>query len=160
MFQSIRINSPIYILHRDKLMLEIGYVTNVIGPKPKYSTPIGVNNSSYVIDLTININGSIVNYNGIPANLDIADFNNGEQIIIADNKEAMNSEILNLKQKSIDIINSVEEHKNRLLSYDDMLNKLNPEYAENQKQKEEIKELKEQLRKLTELITNNKENKL
>ena len=99
--------------------------------------------------------------------MDIADtFNGMEGIIVSDNKEAMNSELLSLKQKSIDSINSVEKHKQLLLSYEKILNDLNPEYAEKQQQQTEINMLKNQMKdvsatlsSLTELIKELKEDK-
>lgn len=79
----------------------------------------------------VKIKDVIVNYNGLPAQLDIADsYSNGESIVISDNKEAMNSEILNYKQKSLDAINSVDTHKGIIVGCDNILNTLNPEYAE------------------------------
>lgn len=156
MFQSVRINNPLYILHKDTKQLEIGYITNVIGPKPKYATPLGVQNNLYTVDISVNINGNNINYNEIPSTLDIVDFNND---IISDSKEAMNNEILNLKQKSLDIINSREKHEENIVLYEQILNKLNPEYAEKQKQQSEIEDLKNQIAKLTDIITNTIKNK-
>jgi hypothetical protein len=39
---------------------------------------------------------------------DIADF--GNNIVVSCNKEAMNSEVSSMKQRSLDIINSIETH--------------------------------------------------
>lgn len=51
-----------------------------------------------VIDIIAKVNDVIVNYNSLPATLDIADsYSNGESIVIADSREAINSEILNYK---------------------------------------------------------------
>ena len=48
-----------------------------------------------VVDLTVKINDRVVNYNGLPANSEIADtYSNGESIVVSDNRDAMNSEIL------------------------------------------------------------------
>lgn len=120
-----------------------------------------------VVDLTAKVNNQIVNYTNIPAQLDIADsFNNGESIVISDSRDAMNSEILSFKQKSIDAINSIDLHKQIIVGCDDILNKLNPEYAEKKQQQDEISTLKTQmtdiqanLATLTELIGKLKETK-
>ena len=99
-----------------------------------------------VVDLTVKVNNQIVNYNGLPANLDIADsFSNGESIVITDSREAMNAEILSYKQKSVDTINSVDFHKKVIAGCDDILNSLNPEYAEKKQQQDEISTLKTQM---------------
>jgi hypothetical protein len=77
------------------------------------------------------------------ANLDIADsYSNGDPIVISDSKDAINVEIMNLKKKSSDIVDSVELHKNLIVTYDKILGDLNPEIAEKQTQKNEISIIK------------------
>lgn len=169
MFQSLRQNSQIYIFHKsNNPTLEIGYITNAPLLKPKYQvSPILGQAQDMVVDLTAKVNNQIVNYTNIPAQLDIADsFNNGESIVISDSRDAMNSEILSFQQKSIDAINSVDLHKQIIVGCDDILNKLNPEYAEKKQQQDEISTLKTQmtdiqanLATLTELIGKLKETK-
>jgi hypothetical protein len=99
-----------------------------------------------VVDLVIKLNDITVNMNAIPAQLDIADsYSNGENLVISDSREAMNSEILSLKQKSIDIINSAPYHKSLINTYDKLLSDFNPEMAEKQAQQKEISELRAQM---------------
>ena len=148
MFQSVRPNSPIYVLHKgDNPRLETGYVVNQPIPKPKYQMPNAFGQpQELVVDLVIKLNDVTVNMNAIPAQLDIADsYSNGENLVISDSREAMNSEILSLKQKSIDIINSVPYHKNLTVTYDKLLSDFNPEMAEKQAQQKEISALKAQM---------------
>jgi len=57
------------------------------------------------------VNNQSITYNNVPATLDVADSYSGlETITLADNKEAMNEEILNLKSKSQEIINGFDYH--------------------------------------------------
>lgn len=120
-----------------------------------------------VVDLTVKVNNQIVNYNSLPAQLDIADsFNNGESLVISDSRDAMNAEILSFKQKSVDTLNSADLHKQIIVGCDEILNKLNPEYAEKKQQQDEISTLKHQmtdiqtnLATLTEFINELKESK-
>ena len=169
MFQNLRQNSPLYIFHKgDNPYMETAYIISVSPAKPKYGLPPTFGQQQdLVVDIQAKVNGNVVNYNSLPANMDIADtFNGVEGIIVSDNKEAMNSELISLKQKSIDSINSVEKHKQLLLSYEKILNDLNPEYAEKQQQQSEINMLKNQMKdvsatlsSLTELIKELKEDK-
>lgn len=169
MFQNLRQNSQIYIFHKgEKPYLETGYVTQVSPPKPKYGLPPTFGQTQeMVVDVIAKVNGMVVNYNMLPANLDLADtFSNNESIVITDNREAMNQEILALKQKSADILNSMDFHKNMINSCDSILNDLNPEYAEKQHQQTEINILKAQmndvstaLSSLTQMIKELKEDK-
>ena len=152
MFQSVRPNSPIYVLHKgDNPRLETGYVVNQPIPKPKYQMPHTFGQpQEMIVDLVIKLNDVTVNMNSIPAQLDIADsYSNGESLVISDSREAMNSEILSLKQKSVDILNSVNYHKSLIASYEKLLSDFNPEMAEKQAQQQEISELRNQMNEMS-----------
>lgn len=152
MFQSLRPNSPIYIFHRNGVpTLETGYVTSVSVPKPKYAIPAAFGQpQEMVVDLVAKVNNATVNYNGLPAQADVADsFANGEGIVISGSKEAMNAEILNIKQKSEEVLGSIETHRGIITECDRILSDFNPEFAEKQKQRDEIESLKTQLNGIT-----------
>jgi hypothetical protein len=152
MFQSLRQNSPIYIFHKiDNPYLEIGTISSISLPKPKYAIPATFNNTQEMcVDIVVKINNNVVNYNNLPATLDIADSNsNGDNIVIASSKEAMNAEILSLKQKSIDELNRKEYNENVVRNCDKILADLNPEFAEKQAQKAEIDSLKLQMQEMS-----------
>lgn len=145
MFQTVRPNSQIYIFHKgDNPKLEVGYVTTQPVVRPKYAIPPSFGQpQEMVVDLTVKVGESIVNYTNLAAQSDVSDsFSNGENITISDSKEAMNAEIISIKQKSIDIINSVDYHKALINNCDKVLAELNPEFAEKRQQKEEIDTLK------------------
>ena len=155
MFQSIRQNAQIYVLHKgDNPYMEFGYVTGVSVPRPKYTVPATFNNQEMVVDITANINGQNVSYKNLPANVDIADsFHNTTTVVVSMSKDAINAEINNLKQKSIDVLNSVDIHKRLIDSYDKIILDLNPEFADKQKQQDEINELKQQMSDLIKSVS-------
>lgn len=148
-FQNLRNNHQIYILHKDAVpTLEIGKVINVSVPVPKYG-----NTSMYndlVLDITVDVEGKSTNFQKLPANGEIADF--GNNIVVATNKNAMNSEIVSMKQRSLDIINSVEQHQSIINGCDEILQILNPEIAEKQRQEQENKQLREEINSLKQMF--------
>lgn len=148
-FQNLRNNHQIYILHKDTVpTLEIGKVTFVSAPIPKYG-----NTSMYndlVLDITADVDGKSTNFQKLPANGEIADF--GNNIVVATSKEAMNSELVSMKQRSLDIINSVEQHQSIISGCDEILQMLNPEIAEKQRQEQENKQLREEINSLKEMF--------
>ena len=155
MFQSVRPNSQIFILHKgDTPNVEIGSVTNLPVARPKYQLPTTFGQpQELVVDLVVKVGDKTVNYNNLPAQLDIADSSsNGESIVISDSKDAMNSELLSLKQKSLDIIGSVNFHKGLVDQYEKILAQLNPEFAEKQEQKQELDTLKAQMLEMSKSI--------
>ena len=149
-FQNLRNNHQIYILHKDAApTLEIGKVTHVSVPVPKYGT-----NSMYndlVLDITAEIEGKATSFQKLPANSEIADF--GNNVVIAVSKEAMNSEVMSMKQRSVDILNSIEQHRSIIDGCDEILQVLNPEIAEKQRQEQENKALREEINSLREMFS-------
>lgn len=118
-------------------------------PIPKYGT-----NSMYndlILDITVDVNGNMLNFQKIPANSDIADF--GNNIVISTNKQAMSSEVMSMKQKSLDIINSRESNESIVQGCDEILQILNPEIAEKQRQEQENKALREEINSLKEMFS-------
>lgn len=152
MFQSARPNSRAYIFFKGtQPRLEQGYITNQPTQRPKYQ---GIQSfgqpQEMVVDLTIKTETGTYSFNGIPTNFEIADtFCNGEAAVISDSREAMNAEVLAIKQKSEDVIGSVDYHKGIIATCDSIIGQLNPEYAEKQERDAEITRLKGQVESLS-----------
>ena len=148
MFQSIRANSPIYIFYkREKPVLEVGYANAASSTKPKYAIPTTFGQPQEMItDISVKVNGEVYNFTGLPANAEIADAScKNESVVISDNKEAINSEINSLMNKSKDVVKSISFHENFAKGCEEILLTLNPELAEKEAQKKEITELKTQV---------------
>jgi hypothetical protein len=164
MFQSVRPNSPIYIFHKgDKRYVETGTAISQPVLRPKYSIPSSYGHpQEMVVDLVVKVDGQTMNFNNLPAQLDVSDsVSNGESIAISDSREAMNAEIINFKQRSVDVINSVDLHKQIAQDCDIILADFNPEFAEKKAQKEEMESLKAQVKEMSvavnELMTTNRQ---
>ena len=147
MFSNLRTNSQIYILHRDATpYVEIGQVISVSQPQPRYQVNNFMAPQELVVDIVVNINGNNVTLQKLPANLDVADQGTAEAgVIITTSREAMNYEVDSLRQKSISILNSIDYHKKRVQDCELLLQRLNPEFAEQKQQKQEINMLKSQM---------------
>lgn len=102
-----------------------------------------------VVDVVVNIGGQNTNLQGLPAGAEIADFGQNGNIVVSCSRDAMNGELSTLRQKSVDILNSVEYHKGMIESCDKMLNALNPEFAAKQQQEQEIDMMKQQIATMT-----------
>jgi hypothetical protein len=81
-----------------------------------------------VLDITAEIEGKPNSFQKLPANSEIADF--GNNVVVAVSKEAMNNEVMSMKQRSVDILNSIEQHRSIIDGCDEILQVLNPEIAE------------------------------
>lgn len=110
----------------------------------------GMYNPEMILDITADVNGTMTNFQKLPANSEIADF--GNNIVISCNKEAMSSEINSMKQRSTDIVNSIQLHKDIIKGCDEILIQLNPEIQERQRQEAENKALGEEVNSLKEMF--------
>ena len=147
MFSNLRTNSQLYILHRDTTpYIEIGQVVSVSQPRPRFQTNSYITPQEQVVDVVVSINGNNITLQSLPANLDVADQGtiNGS-LFISTSRDAMNTEINSMRQKSLDIINSIDTHKKIIQDCELLLQRLNPEFAEQKQQKQEIDMLKSQM---------------
>lgn len=158
MFQNLRANSQIYILHKDSTpYLEQGSIVSVSNPRPKYPAPQQLGQfpqMELVVDLVVNIGGQNTNFQGLPAGVEIADFGQNGNIVVSCSRDAISSEILTARQRSLDIVNSRDYHLGLIESYDKIYNNLNPEFAAKQQQDREIAAMKEQIAAMTQNVNN------
>lgn len=147
MFSNLRTNSQIYILHKDATpYIEVGQVVSVSQPQPRFPVTNFVNPQELVVDVVVRINSNDVTLQKLPANLDIADQGSANgALVITTSREAMNAEVDSLRQKSLSIINSVDYHQKIVQDCELLLQQLNPEFAEQKQQKQEIDTLKAQM---------------
>lgn len=147
-FSNLRSGNQLYILHKDFVpTIEIGKVISTSQVSPKYGN---IYSPEMIVDISTNVNGQPTNFQKLPALGDIADF--GNNIILSCNKDAMSSEVLSMKQRSVDLINSVELHQNIIKGCDEILTQLNPEIKEKQRQEEENKALRDELNQLKDMF--------
>lgn len=144
MFQSLRTNQQFYILYKGaQPRLETGFVTQVTQPVTKFpSMPYG--QQEMVVDVHVNVDGAQRQFQQLPANKESADFGTGN-VFVTSNRDAMNAELNNLKNESTGIINRYEEERQKIVRYDEIIMQLNPEFAEKQRQEQEISTLKNQM---------------
>lgn len=146
MFSNLRTNSQVYILHKESSpYVDVGTVVSVSQPVPKFPMNNFMNPQELVVDVTVKINDSTVTLQKLPANLDIADQGINGNMVITTSREAMNAEVDALRQKSLGILNSVEYHQKIVQDCEVLLQRLNPEFAEQRQQKQEIDTLKAQM---------------
>lgn len=97
------------------------------------------------INISIRVGDKVTQYQNLPPTAEVADVTNGstgETVTLACSKEAVNAEVQGMKQKSIEAINSVEYHKQRISACDMLLQQLNPEQAEKAQRDQELKTMR------------------
>lgn len=147
MFSNLRTNSQLYILHKEATpYIEVGQVVSVSQPQPRFPITNFMSPQELVVDVVVKINGNDITLQKLPANLDVADQGSATgALVITTSREAMNAEVDSLRQKSLGILNSVEYHQKIVQDCEVLLQRLNPEFAEQKQQKQEIDMLKTQM---------------
>lgn len=147
MFQSARVNQPIYILYKESVpRVEIGTITQVTQPVYKFpSAPQFGHMQEQVVDVFANVGGAQRQFQQLPANKESANYVSNGNVFVTVSRDAMNAEIATLKNEAVGIINRVDEERQKIVKYDEILMQLNPEYAENQRREQEIATMKNQM---------------
>lgn len=146
MFSGLRQGSILYVLDKSNLALRIGEVVSVSNPKGKYGQsmypvqPFSQNETT--IDVQVKFGEDVHNFEQLPSNLAVTSKNN---IVVADNRDAMNMEVESMIRASRGIIESVPYHKKVIVACDAMLRELNPAFAKEKEQEEKIGALEERM---------------
>lgn len=147
MFQSARVNQPIYILYKESVpRIEIGSITQVTQPVYKFPTaPQFGQMQEQVVDVYANVGGAQRQFQQLPANKESANYVSNGNVFVTVSRDAMNAEIATLKNEAVGIINRVDEERQKIVKYDEILMQLNPEYAENQRREQEMASMKQRM---------------
>lgn len=149
MFSNLSQNSILYVLDlKNKPKVLSGPIERISIPRPKYNTfnP----NMEMVVDITASINGERREFKGVPNNT-IADFGE-DAFVLAESKDVLNSYVHSMLQNSKNIVNSIEKHQNLIAQYEEAIQELNPDIKASMENDKAIKDLKEEISELKEMI--------
>lgn len=152
-FQNLRQGSQVYILHKGlQPYYEVGTVESI----PSLQTMSYYQNLPMLpIDLSVRVGEKVIPYQHIPPTAESAKVTSqlsGEEVCVACSKEAISAEVEMLIHQSVDAINSVDAHKQRIETCKNLLNQLNPEQLQKAQQAQEIESLKGQLADMKEMM--------
>lgn len=151
MFGQLRINNPLFILNKQgSPSLEVGTVVSVTAPMPQLSSVGQL--TMYTVDVTARVNDQNVTYQKLPANTDVADFAGNGNVVIACSRESMNSELQSMRQRSVDVVKSVDYHNGLIQAIDKIIQDLNPEEAEKLALQKEVTDLKGQMLQMSQSV--------
>jgi len=150
MFKDLRPNAPFFIFEKgDKTSLQTGSVVAVSQPQVKQTNfAAGFQlQPEYVVDVQVKVGESSVNFNKLPANLAIADFptTGTQKIVVSSSRDLIRTEIETALSQSRSVIESVARHEEIIAECEKILQNINPTFAKEKEQEEEIKSLREQV---------------
>jgi ribosome-associated translation inhibitor RaiA len=100
-----------------------------------------------VVDVSVKVGDETMEFKQLPSNLSIA--NLGQNVVVSENKDAMNAEVEAMLRNSRGILESVSYHESVIASCDSILRELNPQLAKEKAQEEKIVGLEDQMGKLS-----------
>ncbi|MCR5270545.1 MAG: hypothetical protein K6D91_05960 [Prevotella sp.] len=144
-FNSLVNGSPFYILRQvDKPTLDVGVVKSKSQPRAKFPTQTpnimqGMQ-MQQVIDLVVSVNGKDESFLEVPLSVEIAQKGN---VTFSGSREAMLQAVDAMLQTSKKALEQIDYHKSVISESENMMETLNPQYAENKQQARTIKDLQE-----------------
>lgn len=150
MFSGLRTNSLFYILSKgEKPTLQVGQVTNVSNPQPKYNQP-GVPNMMFnpnpetTVDVSVKIGDTVHHFNQLPSGQSVS-FDAKTNTVVSDSRDAMISEVEAMLATSRHALESIPYHQNVVSACDEMMLMLNPQIAKEREQERKITELESKM---------------
>lgn len=153
MFQSLRGNSTLYILHKDATpYLELATVVSVGAPTPAPLNPAQPPQPfavpQMVVDVVVNKASGQETFQ-LPANCTTATLKGNAATVVAMSREGIADEISAMEQRSNDVIASYDYHKNMVVVCGQLKKQLYPEMVAQEQQEAKIKELEGTVANLT-----------
>lgn len=131
-----------YVLHKNEPKLEHGEVIFVGAPVPQYGQTFNAGNlmqQSMVVDVKIKCGEQTIELQRLPATQTITDYGNG--MVVSESREAICNEIAVLRQNSLRVIESREQHEAIVHKCDDLLQELNPQIKQEATRTKEMESL-------------------
>lgn len=133
MFSALNQGSHVYILDKTNgIDFKVGEVVGTT--TPMFATD-GTN--IMVVNLKVKVGSNTIDYNNVPANNSTVSYNNGN-LIIAETKQSIQSEVEATLQHANYIIEHVDDYKNQITQCEEVLKELNPQFAKDKARDERI----------------------
>lgn len=152
MLSALRPGTPVYVLYKNEPRFAVAKVSQVSNQYPNftYQQPLAPGNN-LAVNISIEVEGKIENYERIPLNSSIAEFPD-KGVLISETRDGIINEVNAIKSASTTALQQVDMHKGIIASCDKLLFDLNPQLRKEQEQAAEIATLKEQLSGMSEQI--------
>lgn len=153
MLSALRPGTPVYVLYKNEPRFAVAKVSQVSNQYPNlgYQQQPLVPGNNFAVNMAIEVDGKVENYERIPLNSSIAEFPD-RGVLISETRDGIINEVNAIKSASVTALQQVDMHKNVIASCDKLLFDLNPQLRKEQEQAAEIATLKEQLNGMSEQI--------
>ena len=155
MFSNLSKGSVLYGLDtKGEVRMFTATVDSVTIPRPKYIQNTFGQLPEMVLDIVANVNGEKKEYQEVPTNNVIADFG-PDTFVLSDSRDSLTNYVRSQLQKSKDIVNSADKHKNLIPQYEKVLGELDPASANDNAVKElrgQVESMQSQMNEMLSLL--------
>lgn len=142
MFSSLQQGSLIYILDKTEFpKLKIGEVVSVSAPRTNNFLHNNFG-SNTCVDIKVNIDGSVYDYNSIPSSYSIVSYNNGK-ITLSETKQGLQTEVETIISNSKQVLSNIDTYKKNISEGEKILKELNPSFAKDKERDDRLSNLEE-----------------
>ncbi len=133
MFSALSQGSSIYILDKtSSLKYSVGEVIGVSSPKLNYG-----NFGQATVDLKVRIDGQTHEFDNLPSINNTVTYNGGN-IIISETKQGIQNEVESILDNSKKIIDNIDTYKQNVISCEEILKQLNPQFAKDKERDDRL----------------------
>lgn len=145
LFKDLKAGYPVYFLDKNETKYYQGKVISVAVPRYD-SSQIGISQqaTSLVVDITIEANGATRTYT-IP---ETASITYAGYLVLSTDKDGILREVEALKAASEEALSQVEIHKQTVINCNQLLEDLNPAFAEKRAQDKRIEGIENEVKSL------------
>ena len=155
MFSNLSKGSVLYGLDtKGEVKMFTATVDSVSLPKPKYVQNTFGQLPEMVLDRVASVNGERKEYKEVPTNNVIADFG-PDTFVLSDSRDSLANYVRSQLQRSKDIVNSADRHKELIPQYEHVLGELDPASANDSAVKElrgQVESMQSQMKEMLSLL--------
>lgn len=153
MLSALRPGTPVYVLYKNEPRFAVAKVSQVSNQYPNlgYQQQPLVPGNNLAVNIAIEVDGKMENYERIPLNSTIAEFPD-KGVLISETRDGIINEVNAIRSTSVTALQQVDMHKKVIASCDKLLFELNPQLKKDQEQAQEIATLKEQIAGMSDQI--------
>lgn len=132
MFSALSQGSSIYLLDKTSTpKFDVGEVVGVSQPKVNYGQP------QTTVDLKVKVDDNIQEFNNLPSINSIVTYNGGK-LIISETRQAIQSEVETILNKSRQILDNIDSYKENIAECEAILKQLNPQFAKDKERDDRL----------------------
>lgn len=132
MFSALSQGSSIYLLDKTSTpKFDVGEIVGVSQPKVNYGQP------QTTVDLKVKVDDNIQEFNNLPSINSIVTYNGGK-LIISETRQAIQSEVETILNKSRQILDNIDSYKENIAECESILKQLNPQFAKDKERDDRL----------------------